>query len=77
MRIANPAERPMPNDSYTLIGLGVAAIVVLWLVFSVMKTVVGLLLLIALAAGAYVLWTNPSALRAVLDWVQGATGMSI
>lgn len=49
----------MPNDPTTLIGLGVAAIVVVWLVFSVLKKVIGFVVLIALAGGAYLLWTNP------------------
>ena len=59
----------MPADTVTLMGLGVAAVVVLWLVFSVMKKVVGLLLLVGFAGAAYLLLTNPAALRAVTDMV--------
>lgn len=47
-------------------GLGVAAVVVVWLVFSVLKKVVGILLLAALALGAWLLWSNPEMLRSVL-----------
>ncbi|ODT64988.1 MAG: hypothetical protein ABS75_33415 [Pelagibacterium sp. SCN 63-23] len=57
----------MPADTMLLVGLGVAAIVVVWLVFSVLRKVSGVLLLIALAAGAYTLWSNPDLLRALLD----------
>jgi hypothetical protein len=64
----------MPADTYTMLGLGVAAVVVVWLVFSVMKKVFGLLLLVALAAGAYVLWTNPDAMNAVTAAVGGLWG---
>jgi hypothetical protein len=48
----------------------VAAIVVLWLVFSVLKKVIGLVVLATVAAAAFVLWQNPALLRALLGWVQ-------
>jgi hypothetical protein len=48
----------------------VAAIVVLWLVFSVLKKVIGLVVLATVAAAAFVLWQNPALLRASLGWVQ-------
>lgn len=49
----------MPQDTYTLIGLGLAGLLAVWLVFSLVKKMLGIVLLIALAAGAYVVWTNP------------------
>ncbi len=61
---------PIASDTYTLIGLGVGAIVVIWLVFSVLKKVIGLALLAAVAAAAFVLWQNPTLLRGLLAWVQ-------
>lgn len=45
--------------------------VVIWLVFSVLKKVIGLLFLGAVAFGAYMLWKDPALLNRVLDWVQG------
>lgn len=36
-----------------------AAVVVLWLVFSVLKRIFGLMLLAALVAGGFLLWQNP------------------
>lgn len=57
----------MPTDTITLAGLAIAAIVAVWLVFSILRKMFGIVLLIALAAGAYVLWTNPDLLAALLD----------
>ncbi|QQR40222.1 hypothetical protein [Devosia rhizoryzae] len=61
----------MPTDSATLIGLGVAAIVILWLVFSVLKKVIGFAVLAAFVAAAYFLWTNPALLQRVLMMLPG------
>lgn len=59
-RIGQPKqEREIPTDNYTLIGLGVAAVVVAWLVFSVLKKVFGLLLLAVIVGGGFLLWQNP------------------
>lgn len=49
----------MSQDTYTLIGLGLAGLLAVWLVFSLVKKMLGILLLIALAVGGYVVWTNP------------------
>ena len=43
---------------------------VLWLVFSVLKKVIGLLLLAAIAAAGFVLWQNPALLRWLIGWAQ-------
>ena len=42
----------------------------LWLVFSVLKKVIGLLVLAAIAVAAFVLWQNPALLRGLLAWIQ-------
>lgn len=55
------------GDNYTLIGLGLAALLVIWLVFSVVKRIFGLLLLAALAVAGFVLWNNPALLGTVLE----------
>lgn len=55
-------------------GLGVAAIVVIWLVFSVLKKVIGLLFLAGVAVAGFVLWQNPDMQRSVINWVQGFLG---
>lgn len=57
----------MPTDTITLAGLAIAAIMAVWLVFSILRKMFGIVLLIALAVGAYVLWTNPDLLAALLD----------
>ena len=64
-------ECQISSDTLTLIGLGVAAVVIIWLVFSVLKKVIGLLFLGAVAFGTYMLWKDPVLLNQVLDWVQG------
>lgn len=42
----------------------------LWLVFSVLKKVIGLFVLAAIAVAAFVLWQNPVLLRSLLAFVQ-------
>jgi len=49
-----------------LLGLGVGAIVIVWLIFSVFKKVLGLAFLAALAFGAWMLWNNPEIMQHVL-----------
>ena len=41
-----------------------------WLVFSVLKKVIGLLVLAAIAAAGFVLWQNPAMRDALLAWIQ-------
>ncbi|WP_157959803.1 hypothetical protein [Devosia submarina] len=43
------------------------AILIVWLVFSVFKKILGLLFLAALAFGAWVLWNNPALLQRLLN----------
>ena len=64
----------MPTDPITLMGLGIGAVVVIWLVFSVVKKVVGIAIILALAAGAWFLWTNPQYLAPIIAWVRQFTG---
>ena len=49
----------MTAETYTLVGLGVAGVVIAWLIFSVFKKILGLLFLAALAFGAWMIWQNP------------------
>jgi hypothetical protein len=46
--------------------------VVVWLVFSVLKKVIGLAVLAAVVVAGFVLWQNPAMLQSVLGWVQDA-----
>ena len=61
----------IPNDTITLLGLGVGAIVIVWLVFSVLKKVMGLLVLAAVVVAGFVLWQNPALLQSLIGWIQG------
>jgi uncharacterized membrane protein YccC len=49
----------MPTDTMTLVGLGVGAVVVIWLVFSVVRKMLGILIVIGLAVGAWMVWNDP------------------
>lgn len=49
----------MPNDPQTMIGLAVGAIIVVWLVFSVLKKLFGLALIAAIVAAIAFFWFNP------------------
>lgn len=61
----------MGQDSYLLIGLGLAALFAVWLVYSLVKKILGLALLAALVVAGFVLWNNPAMLQSVLQTVSG------
>ena len=42
--------------------------VVLWLIFSVLRKVMGIAIVIALAVGAWVVWNNPELLAAIMAY---------
>ena len=69
--ISRMRREQIPTDTYTLVGLGVAAMVVLWLVFSVLKKVFGLVLLAAMVGAGFLLWRNPELLHSVLRFLPG------
>ena len=52
-----------------LIVLGLVGLAVVWLVFSLVRKLFGLLLLVALAVGGLVLWSNPELLSGLLGTV--------
>ncbi|HCO55394.1 MAG TPA: hypothetical protein DIT93_10285 [Pelagibacterium sp.] len=58
-------EAGIPTDSFSLIVIGAIALVAFWLVFSLVRKAFGLVLLVALAIGAWVLWSNPQLLHSV------------
>lgn len=64
----------MPSDPLTLMGFGIGAVVVIWLVFSVVKRVVGIAIVLALAAGAWFLWNNPQHVAPIVAYVRQFTG---
>lgn len=45
-----------------------------WLVFSVLKKVIGLLFLAALVVAGFTLWQNPALRDSLLDWLQALIG---
>lgn len=64
----------MANDTYLLIGLGCAALFVVWLVFSLVKKLFGLALLAAVVVAGFVLWNSTDLQRAVIQWISGLIG---
>ena len=64
----------MPTDNLTLIALCLGGLLIVWLVFSLIKKVFGLVLLAALVVGGYILWTNPPLLASLLDTIGNFTG---
>lgn len=67
-------RRAIPTDSVSLVIIGLIAVVVFWLVFSLVRKVFGLLLLVAVAAGAWFLWSNPELLQSVLNGAASFAG---
>ena len=65
-------EAMIPTDSFSLIVIGGVALVAFWLVFSLVRKMFGLVLLVALAVGAWVLWSNPHLLYSVSGGLLGA-----
>jgi uncharacterized membrane protein YraQ (UPF0718 family) len=61
----------MGQVSYLLIGLGLAALFAVWLVYSLVKKILGLALLAALVVAGFVLWNNPAMLQSLLQTVSG------
>jgi hypothetical protein len=73
-QMPEPKEKTMPTDSPMLIVLGLVALAAVWLVFSLVRKLFGILLLIALAGGAWVLWSNPPMFNAVTNALLGWAG---
>ena len=64
----------MPNDPMTLMGFGIGAVVVIWLIFSVVKKMVGFAIVLGLAAGAWFLYANPQHLAPIMAYIRQYTG---
>ncbi|MCF6368509.1 hypothetical protein [Rhizobium halophilum] len=61
----------MPDDLYSLIITGVIAVVVLWLVVFVVRKLIGIALLTALAIGVWMVWNDPDLLNWTADSMLG------
>jgi len=66
--------REIPTDPMTLMSFGIGAVIVVWLIFSILKKMVGIAIVLALAAGGWFLWTNPQHLGPIIAWVRQFTG---
>ncbi|WMT85310.1 hypothetical protein NO932_10170 [Pelagibacterium sp. 26DY04] len=54
---------PIPTDNPTILIYALAALVVLWLVFAMMRKLFGIAIILALVGGAWLLWSNPELLE--------------
>ena len=61
----------MPGDLLSLIITGVVAVVVISLVVFVVRKLVGIALLVALAIGLWMVWNDPGFLNGAADAVSG------
>lgn len=71
VHIARQGRERIPTDDFTLIALGLGIVLALWLVFSLIRKVFGLALVIALALGGWYLWNNPEAFQSVSNTLSG------
>lgn len=67
-------EAEISTDNLSLVVIGLIALVIVWLVFSMVRRVFGLVLLIVVALGAWMLWSNPDMLAHVMDVAEGFLG---
>jgi hypothetical protein len=59
-------RKPIPTDTSLLIGIGLVGIVIAWMVFSLVKKMLGLALLGALLVAGFYLWSNPELLQSLI-----------
>ncbi|WP_127143440.1 hypothetical protein [Pelagibacterium montanilacus] len=50
------------TDDPSILIYGLAAVVVLWLVFAMMRKLFGIAIILALAVGAWMVWNDPDIL---------------
>lgn len=64
-------EADIPTDTVSLLFIGGIALAAFWLVFSLVRKVFGLVLIVALALGAWVVWSNPDMMASLWSQVSG------
>jgi|GEM_PF-1359764 hypothetical protein len=64
----------MPTDSTTLIGLAIGAVILAWLVFSVLRKLFGFALIAAVVLAVTVLWFNPGLASQLWSQIQMLLG---
>jgi hypothetical protein len=60
----------MTSETTILFGLGIAAVIAVWLVFSIFRKIIGFVFLAAVAAGIYYVWRNPSVVEGLAQAVE-------
>jgi hypothetical protein len=67
-------EAHIPGDYLTISIFGLLAIVVLWFVFAIVRRLIGVLLLGAVAIGAWMIWNDPQMLMSIRDFAADSVG---
>lgn len=64
-------ETYMSEDLYSMLAMGVVALVVIWLVMFVVRKLIGIALVAGLVIGGFMIWQDPSLLRSAQDMALG------
>jgi len=67
-------SRPLPADTTSLVVFGLIGLAAVWLVFSVLRKLFGLVLLVALGGGGLLVWNNPALLAGLTDMLASFAG---
>lgn len=62
------------GDYLTISIFGLLAIVVIWFVFAIVRRLIGIVLLGAVALGAWMIWNDPQLLMSIRDFAADSVG---
>lgn len=65
-------ENYIPNDVYSLLLTGAAAIVAVWFAFSILRKLIGVAVLAVVLVGGLMAWYDPSTLRSAHHFATSA-----
>ncbi len=65
-------ENYIPNDVYSLLLTGAAAIVAVWFAFSILRKLIGVAVLAVVLVGGLMAWYDPSTLRSAQHFATSA-----
>lgn len=59
----------LPEDPYSILMMGVVALIAIWLVMFVVRKLIGIALVTAIIIGGLLMWQNPAVLQTAQDTV--------
>lgn len=65
-------ENSIPNDVYSLLLTGAAAIVAVWFAFFILRKLIGVAVLAVVLVGGLMAWYDPSTLRSAQHFATSA-----